>query len=154
MYVMYNFVLAAPPALYMEGATCVAYGFPLPHILWFNGTTGSVISNSSSVVIMEYMWGVFAIRSSIVVMQSLPSNSGVLYHCGAMNSEGNTSLLEDVASCPDSKTYCNTIVSILQRQYEYVVVSFLTAQTAWSSCIILHGTSTSAMPKAVFARCV
>ena len=100
---LYNFLCAAPPTLYMEGATCITYGFPLPHIFWFNGSTDNVISNSSSVVILENMLGMFTVRSSILVTGSFPGNEGVLYHCGAMNSEGNISLLEDVASCPDGK---------------------------------------------------
>ena len=95
---------AAPPTLYMEGATCIAYGFPLPHILWFIGSADNIISNSSSVVVLENMLGMFTIRSSILLTQSFPSNKGALY-CGALNSEGSISLLEESASCPDSKTY-------------------------------------------------
>ena len=107
------YVFAAPPLLYMEGATCIAYGFPRPNIVWFNDTTA--IMNSSSTVITKEDINMFTISSSLWVTPFLYGKA-VLYYCSAVNSEGTSSLLDDVSSCPESKKLicllksCNAII--------------------------------------------
>ena len=96
------YVFAAPPSLYMEGATCIAYGFPRPNIVWFNDTTDMAIMNSSSTVITKEDINMFTISSSLWVTPFLYGKA-VLYYCSAVNSEGTSSLLDDLSSCPESK---------------------------------------------------
>lgn len=88
----------------MEGATCIAYGFPRPNIVWFNDTMDMAIMNSSTTVITEENINMFTISSSLLVTHFFYGKS-VLYYCSAVNSEGTSSLLDDVSSCPESKTF-------------------------------------------------
>lgn len=87
----------------MESATCIASGFPQPNVLWFNDTSADIIVNSSSVIITEETLNMFTIRSSLWVTHLLSGNRGLLFHCGAENSEGSTSILDGVTSCAESK---------------------------------------------------
>lgn len=93
---------AAPPNLYLESSSCIAYGYPRPDIMWIDDTNGN-ISNSSNIVIIEDLLDMFSVRSSLFVTNPLSNASGQLYHCRAVNGKGNVSLLDDVTSCSDGK---------------------------------------------------
>lgn len=85
------FSCPGPPTIYVNSGSCIAAGFPLPSVIWYNDTTGNTVTNGSRVLITEQDIGQFMTVSTLTLTELEPVDRGRLFYCGASNSEGSFS---------------------------------------------------------------
>lgn len=90
-YIRSIFSYTGSPTIYVNSGSCIAAGFPLPNVDWYNDTTGNIITNGSRVYITEQAISQFTIISTLTLAELDPVDRGRLFHCGASNSEGSFS---------------------------------------------------------------